>query len=105
MLFEKVAGFAMQRHVAPCSPMHFNCQAPLTPEEHSGHGQVNDAKPGLPLEGLFPAPASKHQQVRGVWYMCAARGITMVFTGEMEAIDRKEAEEKAKAAGAKAEAV
>mmetsp|Transcript_66967 Transcript_66967/g.157074 ORF Transcript_66967/g.157074 Transcript_66967/m.157074 type:complete len:811 (-) Transcript_66967:60-2492(-) len=40
--------------------------------------QVNDAKPGLPLEG-----------------------VTMVFTGEMDAITRQDAEEKAKAAGAK----
>mmetsp|Transcript_45214 Transcript_45214/g.105447 ORF Transcript_45214/g.105447 Transcript_45214/m.105447 type:complete len:798 (-) Transcript_45214:101-2494(-) len=40
--------------------------------------KANDAKPGLPLEG-----------------------VTMVFTGEMEAISRQEAEEKAKAAGAK----
>ncbi|OLP88530.1 Replication factor C subunit 1 [Symbiodinium microadriaticum] len=39
---------------------------------------VNDAKPGLPLEG-----------------------VTMVFTGEMDAITRQDAEEKAKAAGAK----
>eukprot|EP00913_Durusdinium_trenchii_P000302 g276.t1 len=40
--------------------------------------QVNDAKPGLPLEG-----------------------ITMVFTGEMDQMSRADAEEKAKAAGAK----
>ena len=36
------------------------------------------------------------------WLCLGAPGVTMVFTGEMDAITRQDAEEKAKAAGAKA---
>ena len=56
-------------------------------------------KPGLPLQGALDRFTSVLHGSDASVVTCA--GVTMVFTGEMDQITRHEAEEKAKAAGAK----